>query len=92
MPSNVTQRPGSGTTVIDPSPPAESCVVIPASNVASTSARITWTTNEPANGQVEYGPTTSYGGTTGLDSTLLTSHSQDLSGLSPLRWRLLGAS
>ena len=47
------------------------------------SATITWTTNEPANSQVEYGPTTSYGTLTPLDATLVTAHSTPMTGLSP---------
>lgn len=50
-------------------------------NVTSTGATVTWTTNEPATTQVQYGTTTAYGSTTGLNSTLLTAHSQALSGL-----------
>lgn len=43
--------------------------------------RITWTTDEPATSQVEYGLTTSYGNLTPLDPTLLTSHSVTQTGL-----------
>lgn len=46
-----------------------------------TAATITWTTNENADSQVEYGLTTSYGTTTILDTTMTTSHSVILSGL-----------
>lgn len=46
-----------------------------------TTATITWTTNENADSQVQYGLTTSYGTTTTLDATLVTSHSVPLSGL-----------
>jgi RHS repeat-associated protein len=51
--------------------------------VTATGATITWSTNENADSQVEYGPTTSYGQTTTLDPTLVTAHSQPLSGLTP---------
>src|SRR5207244_2266383 len=51
-------------------------------NVSSTSATITWTTNEASDSQVEYGLTTSYGTQTTINSSLVTSHSQNLSGLS----------
>jgi hypothetical protein len=51
--------------------------------VAGTSAIITWMTNTPANSQVEYGTTTSYGKFTGLDSTLATSHAVTVSPLAP---------
>ena len=46
-----------------------------------TTATIVWDTNEPANSQVEYGPTTSYGTTTTLDNNLVTDHSVNLSSL-----------
>lgn len=51
----------------------------------STSARITWTTNEPADSQVQYGRTTSYGSWSPLDTLLVTSHSITLTGLEPDR-------
>ena len=52
------------------------------SNLASTSATVTWNTNNPASSQVMFGTTASYGSSTTLDSTLVSSHSQNLSGLS----------
>ena len=52
-------------------------------NVTETSADIQWSTNEAADSQVEYGLTTTYGTTTPLDARLGTSHSENLSGLSP---------
>src|SRR6185312_5799104 len=51
--------------------------------VSGTAATIAWTTNEAADSQVEYGPTTAYGSSTTLDTSLVTGHSQALSGLSP---------
>lgn len=62
----------------DTQPPAISSV---ASSPADTTCTVTWTTDEAATSQVDYGPTTSYGSTTTLDSTLVTSHSVGLSGL-----------
>jgi phosphodiesterase/alkaline phosphatase D-like protein len=50
-------------------------------SAASTTAIVTWTTNEPANSQVEYGLTTSYGSLSSLSSTLTTAHNVGLSGL-----------
>ena len=47
----------------------------------STSATVTWTTNEPSTSQVDYGTTTSYGSTTTLDSNMVGSHSVGLAGL-----------
>jgi hypothetical protein len=46
------------------------------------SATITWTTDITADSQVEYGPTTTYGSFSALDSALVTSHSVMLTGLS----------
>ena len=51
-------------------------------SITSTSAVITWTTNEQSTSQIEHGTTTSYGSSTTLDSTLVTSHSVTISGLS----------
>ena len=50
--------------------------------ITQTSAVINWTTNVPSDSQVRYGPTVAYGSSTAVDSALVTSHSQFLSGLS----------
>jgi hypothetical protein len=52
------------------------------SNIAATSATVAWTTNEASDTQVEYGLTTGYGQTTTLDTSMVTAHSVNLSGLS----------
>ncbi|MGH8246589.1 MAG: GDSL-type esterase/lipase family protein, partial [Gammaproteobacteria bacterium] len=65
----------------DTTPPVISAVTV--SNVTDTTATITWTTDEPATSQVEYGPTTNYGWLRPIDPTLVTSHSVTLVGLSP---------
>ncbi len=49
--------------------------------ITHASATITWTTDEPATSQVEYGLTEEYGSLTALDSNLLKSHTMDLAGL-----------
>lgn len=49
----------------------------------SQSAIITWTTSTPADSQVDYGPTASYGSSTPLDANLVTAHSVTLSQLVP---------
>ena len=54
---------------------------VSASNIAATSATITWTTDQPANSKVEYGLDTNYGSSTTLDPTLVTDHSVNLTGL-----------
>lgn len=63
----------------DTTPPVISAVV--ASAITPTGATITWTTDEPATSQVDYGPTTGYGTQSTLDATLTTSHSVTLAGL-----------
>ncbi len=64
----------------DATPPVISGVT--AKNITSNSALITWTTNEAATTQIDYGITTNYGSTTVLNSNLSTTHSQAISGLS----------
>jgi len=55
---------------------------VSASDITETSATITWTTDEPATGEVEYGLTTSYGSTaTSPIDAFVTNHSVPLSGL-----------
>jgi hypothetical protein len=49
--------------------------------VTTTGATITWTTDQPADSQVEYGSTTAYGSLSPLDTGLVTSHTVALSGL-----------
>jgi phosphodiesterase/alkaline phosphatase D-like protein len=56
---------------------------VSASNVAATSATITWTTDELATSQVDYGLTAAYGSTAALLDDYVLSHSVDLTGLTP---------
>jgi hypothetical protein len=63
----------------DVTPPTISA--IQSTTITSSGATITWTTNENADTQVEYGTTTSYGSSTTLATGMVTSHSQGLSGL-----------
>ncbi|MDO8569795.1 MAG: fibronectin type III domain-containing protein [bacterium] len=72
---------GSYTGVaLDTTAPTISGVAI--SGVTSSGATISWTTNEPANTQVDYGLTASYGSTALTASGMVTSHTVTLSGLS----------
>ena len=71
----------SDTITLDTVAPAISAVA--ASGVTSSAATVTWTTNEASNTQVDYGTTTAYGSSR-TTSTLVTSHSRSLSGLTPL--------
>ena len=54
---------------------------IAASNLSMTSAQIDWNSDEPADAQVEYGRTASYGSFTSLDNNLVTTHATTLSNL-----------
>ena len=69
----------AGLAIIDTTAPIISAVS--ATNLTSSGATIAWTTSETADTQVEFGPTTAYGVSTPLSATLLTGHSQPLSGL-----------
>ncbi len=68
-------------------PPASDATAPTIANVAAlpteTSAVITWTTNEPATSQVEYGKTAGYGSASTLNQALVVSHSITLSSLEP---------
>ena len=65
----------------NPSGPAISAVA--ASGITTTGATITWTTDKTSDSQVDYGTSTAYGSSTTLNTTLVTSHSQALAGLTP---------
>src|SRR5660397_297165 len=67
------------TSTPDTTPPIISAVL--SSSITSSSAAISWTTDEVSDTQVEYGNTTSYGSSTNVNTNLVTSHSQSLSGL-----------
>lgn len=77
------ERFGSDDTFVtaaapDITAPAISAVAVV--DITTTSARVTWTTNELADSAVDYGPTAAYG-TTVSDATNVTSHSVLLTGL-----------
>ena len=85
----VTARDAAGNTATDTltvtyTPPDTTPLVISnvsASGVTATSANISWSTNKASDSQVEYGTSTSYGNLTPLNSSMVTSHTQSLSGL-----------
>jgi hypothetical protein len=52
------------------------------SSITQNSAVITWQTNKPSDSQVDYGTTTAYGSGSPANSSLVTSHSVTLTGLS----------
>ncbi len=49
--------------------------------LTTSNATITWTTSEPADGQVQFGTTTAYGSATTVDPTMVVSHNVLLLGL-----------
>src|SRR6202030_1550905 len=63
--------------------PAPVISAVTATNITSTSATITWTTDLPSNSQVSFGTTPAYSSQTALDNTMVTSHSVILTGLTP---------
>jgi hypothetical protein len=62
-------------------PPPTTISGVATSGISNAGATINWTTNNPATSQVLYGTTTAYGSSTTLDATMVTSHSQNLTGL-----------
>jgi len=50
-------------------------------NITTSSAQISWTTNKPATSQVEYGTTSGYGSVSAYDPDLKVSHFVTLTGL-----------
>ncbi|MFA6004680.1 MAG: right-handed parallel beta-helix repeat-containing protein, partial [Elusimicrobiota bacterium] len=64
----------------DTTPPSIS--VVAATSISSGSAVISWSTNEAADTQVEFGPTTAYGQQSAWAAAMIVSHSVGISGLS----------
>jgi hypothetical protein len=56
---------------------------VSATNITSSAATVSWTTSEASDTQVEYGLTTGYGSLAPLSTSLVTFHSQTLTGLAP---------
>src|SRR5713101_6604995 len=72
----------SGTsTTGNPSPSALDITNVQTGSVTTASSQVIWTTNVPANSSVDYGTTPSYGTSTPIDSSMVTSHQVTLSGL-----------
>ena len=65
----------------DNTPPIISNVKASVTSTRGNIVTITWNTNEPANSQVEYGLTKSYGTFTDIDKKLVTEHTQQITGL-----------
>jgi hypothetical protein len=67
--------------LVAPSAFAQSWISAVATTTTTTTATITWTTAVPANSQVTYGTTTSYGSSSTLNTNLVTTHSATLASL-----------
>ena len=64
---------------VDVTPPVISDVST--GNITSSSVILRWSTNEPADSQLEYGPTTDYGSKTSYNAALVTDHELAITGL-----------
>lgn len=67
--------------LVAPSAFAQSWISAVTATTTTTTATITWTTAVPANSQIAYGTTTSYGSISALNSSLVTAHSASLTSL-----------
>ncbi|GBE40547.1 exoglucanase B precursor [bacterium BMS3Bbin09] len=54
---------------------------IQTANITDSSITVSWTTDEASDAKVQYGTTTSYGMNTPVNSSMVTSHSQKISGI-----------
>ncbi len=70
-------------TVTTPKPPPAVISNVQVSGITNTAATVSWTTDIASSSQVNYGPTTTYGSSTSLDPTAVTSHAQTITGLTP---------
>jgi hypothetical protein len=52
-------------------------------NITTSSAFLTWSTDQVSDSEIDYGPTASYGTSTSVDANLVTNHGETLVGLSP---------
>jgi hypothetical protein len=67
--------------LVAPSAFAQSWISAVTATTTTTTATITWTSAVPANSQITYGTTTSYGSSSALNSNLVTTHSATLTSL-----------
>ena len=72
----------SATPIATSAPGGPTISAVTASAISQTGARISWSLNEPATGQVEYGITSAYGSVTTAESSFkYSAHVQQVSGL-----------
>src|SRR5262249_42474643 len=62
----------STVEVLAPSAPAPVISSIAVGSITTSGATVTWTTDQPSSSQVDYGPTSTYGTSSPLNSTLVT--------------------
>lgn len=81
--ASLTVSPASGAVTVLPPPDTTPPVIsgVASSGITSSGATVSWSTNEASDTQVEYGPTAGYGFFTALNTSLVTSHAQALTGL-----------
>ncbi|HVQ43946.1 MAG TPA: Ig-like domain-containing protein [Candidatus Saccharimonadia bacterium] len=82
----------TGQSTADTTPPVISGISV--SGVNPNGATVSWTTSEPATSQIEFGPTTAYGSSTTLNSSLATAHTQvvpDLASATTYHYRVKSA-
>ena len=63
--------------------PAPGMSGVQVAGVVANSARVNWNTDTLTDSQVDFGPTSAYGSSTAFDQTLVSNHSQQLTGLTP---------
>jgi hypothetical protein len=80
--TTISQNTGSTVYTIAPTTPQCLYISTVAASTTYTTAAVTWTTDDAANSEVDYGPTTAYG-SVAPSSVLTTSHSISLPSLPP---------
>lgn len=82
LPSGIENQLPTSTPTTTPSTTVALVISGVGSSVVTTStATVAWTTNLQANSQVMYGLTSAYGSSMALDSSLVTSHEETITGL-----------
>src|SRR5215472_12260846 len=72
----------NGANTTPPPPTTINITNVQAISATTSGTQITWTTDVASNSVVDYGTTISYGSSTSVDPTMVTSHQVALSGLS----------
>jgi Concanavalin A-like lectin/glucanases superfamily/Domain of unknown function (DUF1929)/Bacterial Ig domain len=82
-PAEITADMNTAVAPAGPDTTAPTVTGVGTTGMSPTGTTVVWTTNEVADSQVEYGPTTAYGTSTALDPAKVTSHQTVLNGLAP---------